>query len=431
MKKPFLIASRGVILLLFPFLPFSETSFPICGIPVYLPEIVILTALFLFLLAMSRKESGFRGVPCHVSVGFLFIFFGFLLSSAVSGSGISREELGALKSWVVFPALGCFLVSNLLVRERDARTAFLFWFLGTATVAFATLVPGVWSSETYDGRLVSFFRSPNHLAFFLLPGSVIGWYFLSRSNDIFRHILVFFAEGAVLLALFRTESAGAIAVSVFVTLLFFLSVFFGRRIMIVMFSSLAVVFVAGFAFLHVSGRWAEYSSGQVRNSFASRVMIWNVTADILSDTPVFGIGPRNFQDEYLSRQENYPPYLEWAVPHPHNIFLSFWISGGISALAGLIVLGIFVIRSIVVFSDIENHDRKVLAVMMSSIIPIPFLIGIFDDSYSGVGPANVFFLSVAGAVLLFRMKNPGKPRGIFQSSFIEAESGIAGHPDGS
>ena len=67
-------------------------------------------------------------------------------------------------------------------------------------------------------------------------------------------------------------------------------------------------------------------------------MIWRSAIRIISDNWIFGIGPGNFQEKYLEYQKYYPPYLEWAVPHPHNIFLTFWISGGGLALGGFLWL---------------------------------------------------------------------------------------------
>ena len=75
-----------------------------------------------------------------------------------------------------------------------------------------------------------------------------------------------------------------------------------------------------------------------RSSFSSRIMIWKSSIKILKDNWVVGIGPGNFQETYLQYQKYSPPYLEWAVPYPHNIFLAFWIQAGIIGLVGFLLL---------------------------------------------------------------------------------------------
>ncbi|MEK7124040.1 MAG: hypothetical protein AAB851_04070, partial [Patescibacteria group bacterium] len=41
---------------------------------------------------------------------------------------------------------------------------------------------------------------------------------------------------------------------------------------------------------------------------------------------------------YLGYQKYFPPYLEWAVPQPHNLFLAFWLQTGIAGFCGLILI---------------------------------------------------------------------------------------------
>ena len=45
-----------------------------------------------------------------------------------------------------------------------------------------------------------------------------------------------------------------------------------------------------------------------------------------------------FSEKYLEYQKYFPPYLEWAVPQPHNLFLAFWLESGLLGLAGFLRL---------------------------------------------------------------------------------------------
>ena len=67
-------------------------------------------------------------------------------------------------------------------------------------------------------------------------------------------------------------------------------------------------------------------------------MIWQAALRMIADHPLVGIGPGNFQREYLRYQQYFPPYLEWAVPHPHNAFLDLWLEGGVLGVTGFALL---------------------------------------------------------------------------------------------
>ena len=58
-------------------------------------------------------------------------------------------------------------------------------------------------------------------------------------------------------------------------------------------------------------------------------MIWKSAFYIIKDHPIIGIGPGMFQKYYLDYQKFFPPYLDWAVPYPHNIFLAFLSQAGV------------------------------------------------------------------------------------------------------
>jgi len=75
-----------------------------------------------------------------------------------------------------------------------------------------------------------------------------------------------------------------------------------------------------------------------RSSLDSRLMIWRSAGLMIKNNPLFGIGPGNFQNKYLEYQKYFPPYLEWAVPQPHNLFLAFWLEAGFIGMVGFVLL---------------------------------------------------------------------------------------------
>ena len=91
-------------------------------------------------------------------------------------------------------------------------------------------------------------------------------------------------------------------------------------------------------------KFNQIVNSESRSSLHSRLMIWNASAEIIKDNPVFGIGPGTFQETYLSYAEKFDePYLEWAVTQPHNTLLAFYLQTGLIGVVVfiLIIFGFF------------------------------------------------------------------------------------------
>jgi len=94
------------------------------------------------------------------------------------------------------------------------------------------------------------------------------------------------------------------------------------------------------AFISITAvKFNQIINSENRSSFHSRLMIWNTSAEIIKDNPIFGIGPGTFQKTYLAYAEKFDePYLEWAVPQPHNTFLAFYLQTGLIGFVGFILI---------------------------------------------------------------------------------------------
>jgi len=166
-----------------------------------------------------------------------------------------------------------------------------------------------------------------------------------------------------------------------------------------------VVFTLGIlAILIFCGWWVVSSEGaewmeSERTSLASRSMIWRSSLDIGSDNAFFGIGPGNFQKWYLDYQQFYSPYLEWAVPQPHNIYLAFWLQSGV-----LGVLGFFLIVSTLFTKGIRSINSEQMGIAKNeTVFCLAFLVlfliwGLVDTLYWN-NDASVLFWIVAGTLL--------------------------------
>ena len=172
----------------------------------------------------------------------------------------------------------------------------------------------------------------------------------------------------------------------------------------------AVLLIASFAIAMLSHeKLASWASLDERSSIASRMMIWQAAWDIGKDHPLLGIGPGNFQAYYLDYQQYYPPYLEWAVPHPHNIFLAFWLSSGLLGLLGFLGITGWTLWRIVkkinhtmVWSKVwSKHKSKQDILLLFTLHYVLFSVllwGLIDTPYWRNDLAVVFWLFVAIAI---------------------------------
>jgi len=130
-----------------------------------------------------------------------------------------------------------------------------------------------------------------------------------------------------------------------------------------------------------------------RSSFESRIMIWKASLAILKDHPFLGIGPGNFQDFYLDYQKKFPPYLEWAVPQPHNLFLAFYLQCGLLGLIGFLWL-------ILLF--FKKGFRQLPIAVLTAVMIYILIHGLIDTPYWKNDLAVIFWIIVG---LMTTIKN--------------------------
>jgi O-antigen ligase len=187
----------------------------------------------------------------------------------------------------------------------------------------------------YDGRLAGLYQSPNYLALLIAPAVLLALQLFQASAKGKREkILLIVSLASVLSTLWLTRSyAACSAVGVALAIALVL----GRRLRRFPYGpALLLIFVASIFIIGESGseKWNSLFSGDDRSSLASRVMIWQSATKIAADSFPLGIGIGRFQEVYLEYQRFYPPYLEWAVPTPHNLSLHFFLEGGVLTLFG-------------------------------------------------------------------------------------------------
>lgn len=396
------------IFLVFLAFPLMDVRALIFGVPLYLPEAFVLLAFAIHVVRFFRKDIPEQRVPIGVVVAALLMLFGVVLSADTNG--MDRDALGAIKSWFLFPMLFAWLIFRSGFSEKDSWRAVSYWFFGVAFITFTSLFFPEFSAETYDGRLRSIFPSPNHFGFFLEQGAILGFglmIFLKNRKDALSVLIV--SEAAIVSVLLLTQSDGALlSAMVGVVILLIVTTLpsgISKKILGGVFISVALLLSAFFFSLDRDA----LGSGVIRDSLASRVMIWNVSSRMIAENPYLGIGLRNFQENYLSLQSEFPPYLEWAVPHPHNIFLSFWLFAGIVGLSGLALLLVWLFRSAIRNVFPIAGTASVLSGILLALL-ISFCIhGMVDTPYFKNDLAYAFWAVVALVVVSRNKKDAEAP----------------------
>lgn len=391
----------------FLLLPLAQVKMLFWGIPLYLPEIALVVAAGFFL---SRIFSHFRTERMSIlpdkwaMIGGGIFFLGAALAFIVNP--FSLTGLGMIKSWFLFPLLGAILVIFEAQDERKRNLFIVGWGLGLLATALGSLSFVLLGVMTYDQRLSGIYTSPNFLASFLAPAIFFLQYFFLYSEK--KTWIRFFVVGAgfVLVAsmLYATRSYG-VWLALFISLAFFL--FLQQTVLItkknwLLATGVLLVFAGFFLIEAPSDKWRALISFEERSSMASRLMIWQSAERIREDHWFFGIGVGRFQSVYLDYQRFFPPYLEWAVPEPHNLYMALLLSTGIIGFFGFCLLvGRFLFLGVRFLWHSKEKEKRHLALTLLSILVFYLAYGLVDTPYFKNDLAFSFWFLLALGYSLF------------------------------
>ncbi|MFZ2975161.1 MAG: O-antigen ligase family protein [Candidatus Moraniibacteriota bacterium] len=370
---------ENLIYLAIFFIPLYLVKIRMGFLPTNILEIMI-GAIFLLWVFSDKKKIKVRkffvGYKKYIIFGGM-MFSGILLSTFFSGNQL--QSWGIIKSWFLMPLALFFLAWNIIEKEK-IKNVFLVYFFSAIAVAIISLGYFILNQLTYDGRLAGIFNSPNYLAMYLAPAIIIA---LAQAKS-FR---IFIGLIFILIAFYFTYSyaAWASVVATFIIIMFIKKNISFKKIALISITTLLLLFSQ----LN-NKKFTDLLVNDQRSSLASRIMIWKASEKMIEDSFVFGIGPGNFQKMYLEYQKFYPPYLEWAVPHPNNLYLTWWLYGGILGLMGFLGLAFSFLRDI--FKRSKKEPRQVLFVALGIMLVI-LSHGIFDTTYFKNDLAIVFWLN--------------------------------------
>lgn len=378
-------------------MPLYLVRFQILGMPSNLLEILIGLGFLIWICVDYRKIlRELRGFPYLFPVALLL---GGLILSALVGDNL-RVSTGIIRGWFVFPLLFALMVRGGVNNEKDRLDFLQIFYWSAAAVSVIALMYFLYGYLTYDGRLRAFWQSPNHLAMYIAPGVILGFWKIfcktksrERKQKSINVIATITGLILMLLTLYLTYSYAAwIAVIIGILTV----VIFGNKKkskMVRWTVCLMMILVAIFIFQAKKSKFSDLVHLNERSSLASRVMIWESSLRIIQDNWLFGIGPGNFQDKYLDYQKHFPPYLEWAVPQPHNIFLAFWLQSGLLGLVGFVwLIALWYKKAL---EKIKRNEAECIPLVLLGIMTYFLFHGMVDTTYWKNDLSVMFWLVIS------------------------------------
>jgi len=408
MKKLFKLNFFVFVIILL--LPTYLLRLSIFGLPTNFLEILIGIA---FVWALLKKDSLLTAFNKTIWILLGFIFFGLFLS-AITNSNL-LGEFGIIKGWFVFPIILALIAKKELPQEKIYLAIYSSAFLVALISIFYYLTDRV----TFDGRLQGLFNSPNYLAMFMAPAILIGLASLKQTlaNKIRTHLWTHLISlGAILFVMYQTHSYASWASLAVIFLIqgvlhphthmesytntplnkhdnakhnfVGVGVYAPKKNALKNFVLITILGALLISFQWQNPKFQDLVSLNKRSSFASRLMIWDSTEKILVNNWFFGIGPGNFQAEYLENQKNMPEqYLEWAVPHPHNLFLAFWLQAGLIGLLAFLGLLWYWVKIVL------KKPSSVYKTISFAVMAYFLLHGLVDTTYFKNDLAILFWLN--------------------------------------
>lgn len=367
-------------------MPLYLLRFSFFGIPTNAFEILALACVIWFFSQSRSFKIALRDYKAYW-MPICLIMIGLVVSTLLNDE--YKIGLGIIKGWFVVPLIFAWVAVETLSSKKIFEAIYQSVFV-VACVGLGYFFLG---ELTYDERLQAFYSSPNFLAMYLAPAIIIGARLWEENKKYYAVSL-----GIIIISLYLTFSYtawAAVSLAIMAGFVFEKRAFFKYKKITVILALILAVFL----FQLGTSKMDSFLQMEERSSLSSRMMIWKAAEKIVEDNWLWGIGPGNFQAKYLEYQKYFPPYLEWAVPQPHNIFLAFWLQAGLIGLAGFLVL------LFLWFRNIWIGNKQEVQIISGLIIAYILLHGLFDTTYLKNDLAVVFWLVVFVGIKKPHLKN--------------------------
>jgi len=411
------LLTHAIYLIIFC-LPLYLIRFKIFGIPTTVLEILIYS-LFIFWLITRLRITSYGLQIAKLFIPAMLIVTGVTLATIFSSD--LRTSAGIWKAWFVDPLLFFIVLISVIKTFEQIKKVFYSLFISGTVVAVISLVYLFQGNLDPMGRLQAFYNSPNYLAMYLAPALVIGFWFViggfysdyshedaldapawrltrprlarlaKRDTVLARLRMVFLASNprfifllpiaCLLLAIIFTKSFGAwvgIIGAIGFGLFVYLLKLHKKLAWVILFLTLIVILGLGYFALNYRIL-----------SLDARLIIWQKALEIYKANPIIGIGPGTFENYF-------PPYPEWGVPQPHNIFLAFLLQAGIIGFIGFVwLLGWFFRTGFK--SLVTNYGLRITLIMIMVYVLVH---GLVDTTYWKNDLSALFWTVIALMTIL-------------------------------
>ncbi|MDO8499068.1 MAG: O-antigen ligase family protein [bacterium] len=366
------------------FLPAYLIRPTIFGLPTTILEIAF-GALFLVWIIKYFKTDK------DVIVGFLkehkffttcFIIFFLASTSGIFISDMWWYSLGQWRAYFLEPMILFLIILGRRdeIRETDLVTPLTVSSLSVSLLAIWQKVmgsgfpPSLWD-DFLDGRVVSFFTTPNAIGLYLAPILFLPIILMKDRNQ--KWLAVAAMPLAVTAILFSRSIGAWLALAVGVLAFVWLMGF--KKLVV---GAVLLVLIIPVMFPFVSKVFGGKSG-------ANRLMLWSYSQEFLTASPknfVFGAGIRQFfrkvQKPHYDAEE-----LERLI-YPHNIFLNFWTEIGLAGMlsfVGLFGFGLYAAAK-------KIKQNRILGSVLVVALLVFFVHGLVDVPYFKNDLAFLFWI---------------------------------------
>ncbi len=231
-------------------------------------------------------------------------------------------------------------------------------------------------------RITSLFLSPNAVALYLVPVTLVGFLAFVKTESARTKYLatILVLLNLITIALSRSLG-GAAALAVGVLVFLFLRGYKKITIVSILVGSLLLL-----------TPYSQHLLSTKSQSSANRLALWSYTQTFLTASPknfVFGAGIRQFfrkiQKPYYDTKK-----MERLI-YPHNIFLNFWSEIGLFGM--LAFIGIYTSLSLIAYRAYSTH--KILAASLVASLVVLLIHGFIDVPYFKNDLAMLFWIIAA------------------------------------
>lgn len=401
-------------------------------IPIFFTSLSLLSLVEIFLIIIGSfiykkyvKQTYFAN-KYFLNLSLLLLTFLFLTVLRIN----TLPSYGIFIEWFLLPMLVSFIIL-IYLQKNPSRTLFLqkILILIFSLIIFISLFYLFTDQLTFDRRLKALYLSPNHLAMILtsLIFIVLSLFYanqnkksivfisqnqsinankqLTKQNKIsdlqkhFKFCKINFSKIALsvifltgLFIIFKTNSINNIII-VSAGMIVYLA-HFHRRWIVLIISSLFIILIIFLSLQHKITNLENFKNLSTKTSITSRLVIYDVSLNLIRPNLLTGAGLSNFQDRYLAQQIFYPPYPEWAVPTPHNfILMNLFSAGFIFNTIFLLIFTRWIFEIFTIFNKAEKKEKQLLFFYFMTILAI-LCQGILDTSYWKNDLALIFWIVI-------------------------------------